>query len=62
MTVVVTMLTYIIVLARRIMLFSYTLSGDDEAEIAFEESKELVDCQCRPVSRSCISPKKDFCT
>ena len=59
------------------MLFSHTLNpcgvnsvrctrvqsdDDDEAEIAFDESREFVDCQCRPVSRSCIGPKKKIST
>ena len=71
MIVVVNVLKYIIVLARWEMLFSHTSyprgvnsvgctrvqSGDDQAEIAFEKSQEVVDCQCHPGSHSCISPK-----
>jgi hypothetical protein len=67
---VVNILTNIVVLDRWKMLFGRTLhprgvssvrrtrvqSGDDQAEIAFEKSQEVVDCQCRPGSHSCISP------
>jgi hypothetical protein len=71
MLVAATVITYVIVLARWNKLLNHTLnpcgvnsiectgvqSGDDQAEIAFEKSKEFTDCRCRPVSRCYVDPE-----